>query len=299
MDHANRSRWRSLLVFYARRFLRIFPLYYLVVLASAILAVKPAREYLVYLLTYTLNFKMISQGWYVNHFAHFWSLCVEEHFYLIWPWIVLFVPRSRLAMAGMSLIGVAMGTRAFLWIGWRYLGFKLSGLSSDIFTLACFDTLGLGCLVSILAHTQLGSRNLMQMMNRIALPVGTVGLLALWLPISPAYSPPYWIVFHDLFAGLIFAWLVLGAANGFKGPVGWFLSLAPIRYLGRISYGVYVYHPLVPDMLRWAVSKVGGTFEETSVVGFIIATGSAIGLSALSWHAFERPINRLKMHFIA
>ena len=88
------NRWRAVRNFYARRFLRIFPLYYLVVALAAILDVEPTREYLAWLLTYTLNLKMAAQGWYIDHFAHFWTLSIEEQFYLIWPWVFYSVPAA-------------------------------------------------------------------------------------------------------------------------------------------------------------------------------------------------------------
>ena len=64
--------------FYARRTLRIFPLYYFVIAVSFAVNLEPTREILFWLLTYTLNIYMANQGWFVDHFAHFWTLAVEE-----------------------------------------------------------------------------------------------------------------------------------------------------------------------------------------------------------------------------
>lgn len=81
--------------FYARRSLRIFPLYYLVIAVCLVLNVPPVRDELLWLATYTLNLRISYQGWYPEHVAHFWSLAVEEQFYLLWPWVVLFAPSRR------------------------------------------------------------------------------------------------------------------------------------------------------------------------------------------------------------
>ena len=84
VERGRQHRAAALGRFYARRALRIFPLYYLVVAVLAAVDLPPAREILPWLLTYTLNFHMASRG-YVDHFAHFWTLAVEEQFYLVWP----------------------------------------------------------------------------------------------------------------------------------------------------------------------------------------------------------------------
>ena len=69
--------------FYTRRFLRIFPLYYLVIAIALVAGIPPTRDILGSLLSYTLNIHMARQGWYEANFAHFWSLAVEEQFYLV------------------------------------------------------------------------------------------------------------------------------------------------------------------------------------------------------------------------
>ena len=102
-DGSPGDRWFSLRQFYIRRFLRIFPLYYFVVTCAVILNYGCARSLLPWLLTYTLNVQLaISGEW--NEFSHFWSLAVEEHFYLAWPWVVLFVPRRWVGSAAVLLV---------------------------------------------------------------------------------------------------------------------------------------------------------------------------------------------------
>src|SRR5437762_7625759 len=83
------TRVRAFRQFYVRRMLRIFPLYYFVVIAGIALGVRNAREYAPWLLTYTFNLKMAAQGTVVEPFVHFWSLAIEEQYYLVWPWLIL------------------------------------------------------------------------------------------------------------------------------------------------------------------------------------------------------------------
>ena len=105
---ASGHKWSSLVGrFYVRRFLRIFPLYYFVVAVAATINLEPAREILPWLLTYTLNIYMANLGWFVANFAHFWTLAVEEQFYIFWPWIILFAPRNWLIR--LTLIFISVG----------------------------------------------------------------------------------------------------------------------------------------------------------------------------------------------
>ena len=124
--------------FYLRRSLRIFPLYYLVVFSGIAIGLPSALGNWGALLTCTLNLKMASQGWSVEDYAHFWSLSVEEQFYVAWPWIVLFAPKLVLFISSIAMLVVplifrywasnpttwrlpslpAMSTLRFAWICW-------------------------------------------------------------------------------------------------------------------------------------------------------------------------------------
>jgi len=88
--------WFAMRAFYARRFLRIFPLFYSIIVAAYVLNLAPMRETVLWHVSYLSNFYFFfHQGWNGN-VSHFWSLAVEEQFYLFWPAIVLFAPTQRL-----------------------------------------------------------------------------------------------------------------------------------------------------------------------------------------------------------
>lgn len=90
----------------------------------------------------------------------------------------------------------------------------------------------------------------------------------------------------------LLAWVTIGAAVGFTGPLGWVLSNPLLRYLGRISYGIYVWHMFVP---RAAGSLLPHGTDPYVLV--LVYSSLTVGIAAVSWHFFEAPINRLKDRF--
>jgi peptidoglycan/LPS O-acetylase OafA/YrhL len=90
---------------------------------------------------------------------------------------------------------------------------------------------------------------------------------------------------------------VAGAARGFDGVGRRVLEARPILYLGKISYGIYVYHLLVPGTFGPALQAVGLLFAPRGIIEFLVYSSITIGIASLSWTYFEHPINRLKRRF--
>ena len=96
---------------------------------------------------------------------------------------------------------------------------------------------------------------------------------------------------------LVFVWLVGQAATGFPGVAGRLLEMAPLVYLGKISYGVYVYHLFVRDGL--AAQGIGNDWSGpgSTTAHFLLLTACTVALASVSWFCFEKPINNLKRYF--
>jgi len=102
---------------------------------------------------------------------------------------------------------------------------------------------------------------------------------------------------EDTGAALVFCWLIGTASHGFTGYVGRLLEWRPIVYLGKISYGIYIYHLLVPLAFERIAAHWGRTYENSGFVNFVVTSLVTFVVAAISWHAFERPVNGLKRHF--
>ncbi len=249
--------------FYWRRTLRIFPLYYayLAVLAVAYaLRGVPAElaEYAPTLFTYTYNFTRLSPSWEASpFFTHFWSLAVEEQFYLAWPFVVHALSRRALVLVSAALVAIGPALRWALAaaladpsrtpydVGDAVYWFPLS--HADAFAAgALVALLGLGERVTrpaLVAAGALGAAATAGAVNLAALraagadlPLGTMGFpLA---SIDNGFHAWGYTLLNLCSAGLVAA--AVGAHR--RGGVVSSLALPPLAGLGRISYGVYVLH---------------------------------------------------------
>ena len=137
--------------FYVRRFLRIFPIYYLVVMAAVVVDFEASRQIWPWLFTYTSNIYSWHTLSWPGHLGHLWTLAVEEQFYLFWPVLMLFLPRRWLLPLLVGLVCLAPIYR--LYASFRYSDDVASGaFTSGALTVSVFDSLGLGALLAIAAH---------------------------------------------------------------------------------------------------------------------------------------------------
>lgn len=275
--------------FYARRVLRIFPLFYFVLGVAAVLNVQPVRETFVWHAAFLTNFYIFLNGWN-GSINHLWTLAVEEQFYLAWPWIILFVSRRRLLAVILVTIAVGPVFRLFY-------GLHTGNEATPILPLSCLDTLGVGALLA-LRKNQIGEQ------QSRSYPFGNAGLLlgfgVLAVFVLLRAMNQAWIISYAIFdvgAALIAGWVVSIASPGFRGPIGRFLEIRPLVYVGTISYGIYVYHNFVLHFMYLPKTATILLLLHSSLLASLLIGVVTISLAAFSWHVFERPINNLKGHF--
>jgi len=294
------SRGRSLRRFYIRRVLRIFPLYYFALAIAWKCRLAGVRPAIGWHLAYLSNVRFFLEnaatpGRWGGPIAHFWSLAVEEQFYLFWPWVIFFAPRRWLP--GITLGLVALGP-AFRYIVARATG---NDIPSALLP-GSIDALALGAYLAMAALPELRSHPWVRPVGRTVLGSGLVLLAA-------CFAAEHWNIWwdfrmasFDLAAALLGMWLVARAAHGMEGPVGDALAWTPVRYLGTISYGIYVYHLMLPDVFAKVLQRIGHPDLLASLgfhtLPYLAFYGAAtVAVAALSWHCLEAPINRLKDRF--
>lgn len=264
--------------FYTRRGLRILPIYYLTIFVLCALSFPPIRDLIYWHLAYASNVAFVIHPEQAGSAAHLWSLSVEEQFYLIWPLLILLVPAKHVlkVIVGAIAVGLIWKTATAFTPG--------SGLAGAYLMPACLDSLGIGALLAFCERGRPGWREKF-MHGSLTLGAAIVVLqVALYvLDKDPRF---FWSTSY-LGVSLIFVWLVGRAADGFRGGLGALLELKPVLYIGKISYGIYLYHNFVPGLIRYVLGR-----SPSAVVMFLLACGVTVLIASLSWYLIELPIKR-------
>ncbi len=262
----------ALRIFYARRALRIFPLFYLVLALAAAINIGAVRPTINWHVSYLTNFYLFERGSWHGSISHLWSLAVEEQFYLVWPIVILAAPARRLPAIIAATIVAAPITRLLA-----------GGPMNSVLPTSCLDSLGAGALLALPA--------MRSSMMRAGLAAG-LPLLAVSLALRLAgFKGVPFEVALDLGVSLLSAWIVGTAASGFTGFAGRCLSWRPVVALGTISYGVYLFHGFMPYVLG---RYLAGFAELAWPLRASLLALSTIAIASLSWRVFEKPLLALK-----
>jgi peptidoglycan/LPS O-acetylase OafA/YrhL len=306
--------------FYVRRTLRIFPLYYGVFLAifllTPVLHWAWTWQWIAWPL-YLGNFLRflyphLNNG-FVSAFAdahlvslahpriglrlgHFWTLCVEEQFYLLWPWIV-FTVRDRRKLIGICVACVALVPLARSLAQTHMPAALISGDVVFHATPFRFDTLLVGALIALLYR---GShREQMQRVAKGTLAVAVVCVLSIivfWLGfhtsrLNDAVTHHPWLLTPvALFSGALMLRTMLPGTIAYR-----IFNTRWLRLVGTVSYGAYVFHDIPHDGYDQVVGHFihGGNDVVSAIFGLVMT----LALAFLSYHFFEAPILRLKARF--
>jgi peptidoglycan/LPS O-acetylase OafA/YrhL len=287
------GRWFVIRQFYARRVLRIFPLFYMTLALLALVNVRPIRQTFFWHISYLSNVYFFRQGGWQSNLSHFWSLAVEEQFYLVWPYLMIFLPSRRLRPVVLGLIGLAPLYRVVM--GMVYPENRLA----FVLTIGCLDALGIGALLEYAQRSGGDSRWGAGRLARLLLLIGLPAWTAVEVLNGVHLAPGALLALRQTFLDMIFGWVILSGATGFNGWFGRFLQWSPMAYLGKISYGIYVFHNLTVYSLVFAVRDLHAPAMILTVpwiqrLSLLILTISA---AAISWHFYEKPLNDLKRYF--
>ncbi len=276
--------------FYARRVLRIWPLYFVFLFLARMLAVVVPGE--AFSWADFAAFALFSGNWrFILHpvvtvAAPLWSIAVEEQFYILWPWAIRRASLARIASiaAGLVLLGLAIR-----------LGIALSGhndpwVSKNSFTRN--DGIAGGVLLALFLRGRVPA---LSGLARAALLAGALGVLLLvarFFPLFAENGPAAAIVLGwPLVAAACLA--VLVAALGAEGPLGRLLRAPAMVYLGRISYGLYVFHQV--GLLVAARLFPNHQHDPRHFAGhFAFGLAVTLALAAASFRWLELPFLALK-----
>jgi peptidoglycan/LPS O-acetylase OafA/YrhL len=291
--------------FYARRILRLFPLYYTYLLL--LMTVVPFVHHMAHssmpdfsgnwwwYLAYFSNWK---NGFAVSdpYLSHFWSLAVEEQFYLVWPTVVLLTPRRYLAwVCGLLILSanILRGVWSHDGVYWNQI-YRL--------TVTRWDTLALGALAALAMRSTLWR----PLATKAAQWLMILGIGA-WLGIafwqqSIDWANPTIQTYGATLASIGFTGLTLYAATVNGGAVRNFLQRPLMLSLGKYSYGMYVIHVLIFMHIEWVDAYFANILHlpavPVQVATLILSNVVTYMVAALSWRFLEAPILKLKDRFV-
>ncbi len=290
LDNETRPWGSFLFRFYVRRGLRIFPVYYLVLVLAVIAGMLP---YAMSQFFYVFNLKVfdVSLGPRVAEFVthrnliqagtHLWSLSVEEQYYLLYPVLLLATPKARRRSMLFALLGMSIATRFVFatWLPRSYYGALLP---------VCGEYLLWGCLAADWDH----KGTIKKLPAAWVLYGSLIAIAILWRFGNQTIIFGQFIPTHQqsLFAPA-FAGLIVGLWHGGHTWPARLLAVPPLPYFGKMSYGMYLIHVFTWPMwdrirLELPSAQVIPDFWATLVLTTI--------LGMASWHFFESPINDLK-----
>ena len=296
--------------FYARRALRVFPLYYAVVAFSLLVLphVPNARADRfgsirgdeVWYWTLLSNWSI---GWPGHGFRHgildvSWSLAIEEQFYLLWPAVVLFASRRTLGWTCAALVGVSIATR------WMLVLHGASNITVLALTPCRMDALAAGSFLAVLARRPGG---LAAARPALRWAGGVAGLMlaadVVWHGSDWTHRPVAQTVGFTFVAVAYAAGVGLAAAAADGSWVARGLGLRPLPTLGRLSFALYLFHAPIRGVIRDTVygvdrfATVGRSQLPGQFIFYAVSIAASVAAAAVSWRVLERPALRLKRFF--
>ncbi len=274
--------------FYMRRILRIWPLYYgyMVLALIVVAAFKGEINNAAWFYTFFSGNISHAIGIGIIPLYHFWSLGVEEQFYAWYPWMVKYNKKHILyAVCGLCVLWFGLKLGSYVVLG--------KGLAYRIFSVTQFDCMMLGAVGAIMYYRRTEWFKKLCSNRFVAITAWilffTSGMWSTYLPSPITYEVIALISLIVIMAGLV------------RKPI---LENRVMNYLGKISYGIYVIHPVLLYAGTRLLSDMLIRYEDTQIQGggcfaliFIGITGLTIGLASLSYKYFEMPFLRMKDKF--
>ncbi len=284
-----KERFRNINIkqFYIRRILRIWPLYYwYIALALFTLWLIPSDEityeYLPFMIFFSANVPMaliIPMGL----LGHFWSLGVEEQFYAFWPWVV--AKSKKLVRWILIFLGVIALLKLAAWLWLRYTG---DLIPYNVIHVTRFHCMAIGALGAIFFfHKRAEFLNLF--FHPVVQVLCWLSVILLGISLFPLPS----LIKHEVVA-VIAVGLIVNVADNAKALIR--LKGRIPDYLGKISFGLYVYHPLIVYLLGTLIGPRVSEWPETARIAFAYVTIPVLTIfvAGLSYEFFEKRFLKLK-----
>ena len=297
-----RGQKKFLRNFYTRRILRIFPLYYLVLSLFFILAPyfsSLQEQYNYYHSNQAMMWAYLQNWFFIFYptpaismpFQHFWSLSIEEHYYLLWPFVILVCKNlQKLKWILYIMLACYILFRFFVWL---YYG--INDFSFNLQHLTRMDGL---CIGSLIAVWKFNGEKLGNRIFRLSIILISIHLLVILLAKMLFKNLPHFNILGFTSISALFGIVIIYAIENKNAGIKILLENRFVRYIGKISYGLYIFHYTVLVLFRIYLTDSAITIGPIQLSRIIvIGIGSIVVtviVSILSYHFFERKFLVLK-----
>jgi peptidoglycan/LPS O-acetylase OafA/YrhL len=282
-------KWQSLKIYHCRRGLRILaPYYAALALAWIVRAPDVTGSSILWYVSHLSNIHMAFLSDWPSGTNHFWSLAIQQQFYLFWPLVIWCVPRRLLVAAVVIFALIGPTTR------WFYPSFETWLIRPNLMTWTTLDYFGIGGLLALAVHRgmPLGGFKL-GWLTGFAL----AGYLVLFISHSMNLPTFGFRSLQQTLLAIALCGVIAATTAGFSGSLKKILEQPLLQRIGQISYGLYLFHnlaPLVTGKLMWFLWN--GHFETGWGALLRIAIFAAVtwGLALASWRWIEQPLQRVR-----
>lgn len=290
--HGGAWKWEALKNYQLRRGLRILAPYYAALALAWLVWAPDAHSALAWYVFHLSNIHMASLDYWPAGTNHFWSLAAQQQFYLIWPFVIWFLPRKWVVAS--ILLFAALGPLARMFHDSLVPWFA----RPELLTWATFDYFGIGGLLAVAVHRGMSLESPgLRWLAALAL-AGYLGIF--W---SHEWGGPTFGLreFQQSLLSLALCGLIAAGSVGFSGFMKNLLEHPLLQRVGQLSYGIYLFHnlaPLVAGKIFWFLWD--GRFETGTGALLRIASYAAVtwGLTLASWRWIEVPLQGVRSKLV-
>jgi len=301
------SGWPKIARFIYRRSLRIFPIYFLLLIIGLIFNISNLKVLWPWLISYTPNIYIMIKGQWLGTWDHLWSLAVEEQYYLIFPYFIIFFKKKNYISLFFIMISIGIFSRLIFYVFVSHDIQEKFWMISYVNPISAIDCFGLGGLLAYYYHYDYNFYLKIAQKNYLLVITTFTLFISLFLSHYSKYTYDnlWFSVLERTFSALFAFYLIAQALLEKTNFLGKFLENKVFVYLGSISYGIYLYHNLVFNYYHQSGNTIWGFLSNSSsyfklinsefiILKFLINIILLIGLASFSWFYIEQPINRLK-----